>query len=307
MERVALCTITLHRPSGLRNLLKGLAALEEPDPPVALEVVVVDNDPEGSARQIVMTASKAMRWPVRYEIEPRRGIPFARNRAVALAAGADFVVFIDDDEVPHYRWLAELVAVQRRTGADVVTGPVLPRFAAPPPAWAVRGRFYERRRFPTGQRLDYARTSNVLISASILNAHAGPFDVRFGLTGGDDTHFFMRAWLEGARIVWADEAVVTETVPPSRVTVRWITARAFRRGSTLSLCLRFLRDSPWRRFRRFAHGIVRMARGTATLASAAVRGRVAAIRGAQELAFGAGLIAGLFGRSLDEYHTIHGS
>lgn len=306
MERVAVCTITLHRPEGLRALLDGLNALIEPQPPVEVEVIVVDNDPAGSARAVVERAAVRRRWPVRYDIEPQRGIPFARNRAVAVARSADFVAFIDDDEVPDPQWLTELVRVQRATKADVVTGPVLPRFAVPPPRWAVRGRFFERPRFPTGHRLDYARTSNVLIAAPLLAAHPGPFDTRFGLTGGDDTHFFMRAFLEGARIVWADEAIVTETVPPSRVTPGWVTRRAFRNGSTLSLCLRYLRDSRWRRIRRLGRGALRIGQGLAALVTAPVRGRVAAIRGVQHIAFGAGLIAGLFGRSYDEYRTIHG-
>lgn len=305
MQRVAVCTITLHRPDGLRALLGGLAGLEDPDPPVDVCVVVVDNDPAGSARPIVEAVD--LRWPVRYAVEPTRGISFARNRAVALAPDADFVAFVDDDEVPHPRWLAELLDVQARTGADVVTGPVLPRFTEPPPAWALRGRFFERPRFPTGREIHYAYTGNVLIAGRLVRAHPDPFDVRFGLTGGEDTHFFLRARLEGARIVWADDAVVTETVPPSKVKVGWIAARAFRRGSTLSLCLRFLQDSPRRRIRRTTHGMLRMGLGMVTLLSGLARGRVAFVRGVQEVAFGLGLIAGLFGRSLEEYRTIHGS
>jgi glycosyltransferase involved in cell wall biosynthesis len=306
VARVAICAITLHRPAGLAALLDGLNALIDPEPPVAVEIVIVDNDPAASARAVVEAAPVGHRWPVHYDVEPRRGIPFARNRAVALARDADFVAFIDDDEVPDPHWLAELVRVQRDTGADVVTGPVLPCFAEPPPAWALQGRFYERPRFPTGHRLDYARTSNVLIASPLLAAHPGPFDTRFGLTGGDDTHFFMRAHLAGARIVWADDAIVTETVPASRVTPVWLARRAFRNGSTLSLCLRYLRDSPWRRLRRIGHGALRIAQGLALLASSPVGGRATAIRGVQRAALGAGLIAGLFGRSLDEYRTIHG-
>ena len=37
-----------------------------------------------------------------------------------------------------------------------------------------------------------------------------------GLNGGDDTHFFTRAQMQGLSIVWADDAVVHETVPASR-------------------------------------------------------------------------------------------
>ena len=60
--------------------------------------VVVDNDADESSRAVV-TAAK-LPWPVVYVVEPERGIPFARNRAVREAADSDFVVFIDDDEIP---------------------------------------------------------------------------------------------------------------------------------------------------------------------------------------------------------------
>jgi hypothetical protein len=45
----------------------------------------------------------------------------------------------------------------------------------------------------------------------------------------------------------------------------------------------------------------------ALLAATPVGGRVAAVRGLQHCAFGAGLLTGLFGRSLDEYREIHGT
>jgi len=63
---------------------------------------VVDNDAEGSGREVVeaFEAEAVGRMGVRYVVEARRGIPMARNRAVevALEAGAEAVVFVDDDE-----------------------------------------------------------------------------------------------------------------------------------------------------------------------------------------------------------------
>jgi glycosyltransferase involved in cell wall biosynthesis len=66
-----------------------------------------------------------MPWPLRYVVEPRRGLSFVRNRAIseARAARADFVAFLDDDEVATAPWLTELLRVQGRYAADVVTGP----------------------------------------------------------------------------------------------------------------------------------------------------------------------------------------
>ncbi|MGQ0433015.1 MAG: glycosyltransferase family 2 protein [Microthrixaceae bacterium] len=306
--RVAICALTFHRPAGLRALLEGIARLEVPED-VRVEVVIVDNDEERSAEDAVVAASGSFPLPLRYFVEPERGIAPARNRAVevALESGNDFVAFIDDDEVPDARWLVELVRVQAQVHADVVTGPVLPVFEEPPPAWAVQGAFFERPRFTTGTRLTYARTSNVLISAALLTSPPAPFDVRFGLNGGDDTHFFMRVRLAGAHIAWADEAVVSEVVPPSRVSVRWVTRRAYRRGNTLSLCLRDLRDTWPNRARRTAAAGFHVAAGIGRLLAAVIRGRACAAAGAAQVAYGFGLASGLVGVRYDEYRTIHGS
>jgi len=305
---VAICALTFHRPGGLESLLDGLQSLDLPAG-ATLRVVIVDNDPLGSGGPVVERLRERFHFPVHYEIETRRGIPFGRNRAVAIALdhGADFVAFIDDDERPDPDWLEALLRTQRATGADVVTGPVQPVFESEPAPWVVQGRFYERPRFATGTEIGYARTSNVLIARHLLPPKGHAFNEAMGLNGGDDTHFFMRARMHGARIVWADDAWVSEVVPDSRVSTRWLLRREYRRGNTLSLCLRDLEDSPWRRVRRVGNAVLQVLRGVASLIGAPVRGRHHAVKGLQSCAFGAGLVTGLTGRTYEEYATIHGS
>ena len=155
---VAVCALTFRRPRGLASLLESLAALDDPGPDYRVRIVIIDNDPEQSARQAVEGAATSMPWEIVYAAEDRRGIPFGRNRAVTMAGDADFVAFLDDDEIACREWLAELLRVQRSTAADVVTGTVLPAFETDPPTWMVEGGFFERRRYPTGHRLGYART-----------------------------------------------------------------------------------------------------------------------------------------------------
>jgi succinoglycan biosynthesis protein ExoM len=305
MTRVAVCAATLHRPAGLAALLDSLGALVVPDN-VELTVVIVDNDAAASARPVVDAARERIQASLVYVTEPQRGIPFARNRAVAAAGDVDWIAFVDDDETVDERWLAELLRVAEEYSADVVTGTVLPRFENPPPRWALRGRFFERRRFPTGTAIHFARTSNVLIAARLLRSVDRPFSEAMANNGGDDTHFFQRVRLGGGRIVWADEAVVVETVPASRVRARWLIQREFRRGNTLSLCLRDLEDSPYRRAKRVAAAGVHAGTGLALLVASAVGGRTTLVRGAQRVALGMGLLSGLTGHVYQEYSVVHG-
>src|SRR3712207_291321 len=106
MMKVAICIATYLRPEGLWRVLQSLDALRfssSPEPDV--EVVVIDNDPDGSAGATCERAKGATRWPIRYVHEPRRGISQVRNRAVEVTrATADFIAFIDDDEIAEPQW-----------------------------------------------------------------------------------------------------------------------------------------------------------------------------------------------------------
>jgi succinoglycan biosynthesis protein ExoM len=301
---VAICVCTYRRQHGLRRLLESLACLENVDPTVDVRLVVADNDVSGNARPVVEAARAQLPFPVKYVVEEQRGIPQARNACLRGAGEADWYAFVDDDEYVDRNWLAELLRVQRETAADVVTGPVLPVFAESPPEWAVRGRFFDGPRYPTGTRLHWARSGNVLVGSALLES--GGFDTSFGLRGGEDTHFFMRAWLDGRSIVFADDAFVYETVPAERVRTSWLVRREYRRGNTLSLCLRLLTNTPGKKAKRLVRSIMEVAAGVCLLASSVWRGRAGAVTGLRRLAFGAGLFSGLAGLGYEEYRVVHG-
>jgi cellulose synthase/poly-beta-1,6-N-acetylglucosamine synthase-like glycosyltransferase len=64
--------------------------------------------------------------PLRYVLEPRGGLSWARN-AGWKAANSDIIAFLDDDEIPDRHWLAELVrGFAARPEVGCVTGMVLP-------------------------------------------------------------------------------------------------------------------------------------------------------------------------------------
>jgi succinoglycan biosynthesis protein ExoM len=303
--KVAVCVCTYRRPAGLRRLLTAIAALRT-DRVGALEVVVIDNDPDASARSVVDSID-GMPFVVRYAHERRRGISHARNRAVAEAADADWIAFLDDDEEPEPEWLDELLRVQVAHAADVVAGPVPPRYEAPAPGWVLRGRFHEPPRRPTGSPLPYADTGNVLVRASLFRDFPAPFASSLALAGGEDTHFFLRVARAGHRIVWADTAVAWEWVPPSRVRLPWLLRRAFRRGNTWALLEREL-DPSWRVLAlRIARGAGRIVRGTVLLPLSLLRGRHAVVQTLRGMCFGAGSLAGVAGYRYDEYRTTHGA
>lgn len=301
---MVICVLTYQRPQGLTRLLDSLAGLNARPDGSPIEVLIVDNDASGSARSIAEGWDQRPELRVRYVIEPQRGIASARNRAVEESRDHDIVVFVDDDEWVEPDWLDELLGTMQRTGADVVTGPVNPVFEPGAPDWLTRGGFFTRPVHSDGERLQSATTSSVAIRTSALDEN--PFDTRFDLSGGSDTQLFHRMRLSGATICWSERALVHELIPNSRVNPEWLIRRQYRRGLTLSRCLRMLEDSPSRRLKRLCRALVEAARGSGRLAVGIVRGRTHRLRGRTQLAFAWGLVAGLFGVKYDEYATVHG-
>ena len=224
----SICIATYRRADRLGQLLGDLCAQD-----VAItEVVVVDNDAAGSARDVV-AARKGAGCPfeLRYAIQPERNIALTRNRTVELATG-DWLAFIDDDERAPPGWLGRLLAAADQHGADGVLGPVEPRVPDDAPAWIRRGRFYDFPRMATGERvpLNRMRFGNIVLRGSTLRAEPGPFDVRYGLTTGEDADLLIRLVERGAKILWCDEAVVFEPIERVRLSLRWLLMRALSGG-----------------------------------------------------------------------------
>ncbi len=202
---------------------------------IELEVIVVDNDLQGSAAHVLqLFRSRHPTMHVVYAHEKSAGVSFARNRCLREASGK-WLAFLDDDEQAATHWLRNLYRVARTCDADAVFGPVLPSYPAGVPDWIVSGRVHERPRFETGARVGWkdARTGNVLMKSTLARSIGG-FDIRFSKTGGEDSFFFACAERAGASLTWCDDAEVIESIPMERTTRRWVMQRAFYGGRTFA-------------------------------------------------------------------------
>jgi len=230
-RHISVCICTYRRPHLLARLLQALDCLRTDDR-FTVSVVIVDNDRTESARATAMSFGGRSRMQIKYCVEPKQNIAMARNRAVAESEG-ELVALIDDDEFPGEDWLLRLCDTLDFSRAHGALGPVKPHFESEPPTWVVRGRFCERPSYPTGTPLRQprqTRTGNCLLRRSILIEEPGPFDPRFGRTGGEDVDFFGRRLLQGDLFVWCDEAPVFESVPVERMTRAYFIRRALLRG-----------------------------------------------------------------------------
>jgi glycosyltransferase involved in cell wall biosynthesis len=194
-------------------------------------IVVADNDASRSAEPVVSSFAAASSVPVTYCTEIRQNIAMARNKVVENAQGK-FIAFIDDDELPSDDWLLRLFEILIQYDVAGVLGPVKPSFERTPAQWLIKGGFFERASYPTGQKLCWpdTRTGNVLFRKSILDPSEPPFRTQFE-TMAEDLDFFRRMMERGHSFLWCNEAVVYELVPPARCNRKYLLKRALLRGS----------------------------------------------------------------------------
>lgn len=293
---------TFRRPTLLTGVLD--AVLEQAaraDVPV--DVLVVDNDPDASAREAVARYAGA---GVRYVHEPRPGIAAARNAALDAAPSSRVLVFADDDGRPEPDWLANLLATWRAGGADAVAGPAIRELPPVVEPWVTASAFFEREPRTTGMRVRGAGTGNLLLDLQTVRRLGLRFDDRFGLTGGEDTMFTRSLTAAGGVIRWCEEAVMGDPVPPERATRDWVLRREYRKGSTWSRVHVALTRSTAARVKEVAGlavlGIGLVVRGALkTAAGWATRSLPRRAHGERDVARGLGALVGALGRHVEEY------
>jgi len=227
MRDVAVLIPTLRRPESLTRALRSLfgqtAAMRE--------IVVVDNDPQGTADPVVEALRAEAPCPLVLVHTPTPGVATARNAGLAATA-APLIAFLDDDEAASPGWLAALVDIQTATGADVVFSPI--RGRVPETVGWTRDyleRFFGREGPADSGLIDraYGCGASLMVRATALLGPA-PFDTRADQAGGEDDALFAALGARGGRFAWAAEAWVEEFAPAHRATLRYALARAFAYG-----------------------------------------------------------------------------
>src|SRR5690606_10012930 len=112
VRSVSIVVPTLNRPKALARALASARAQTGVED-LSVEILVIDNSPDGNARAGVEAIASAAGPAIRYIPAPVPGVANARNAGVAAATG-HWVAFLDDDEEATPDWLAHHVATARR-------------------------------------------------------------------------------------------------------------------------------------------------------------------------------------------------
>ena len=302
---VTVAVPTYRRPDDMRAVLPLLLAqAREAGGRYTADVLVVDNDPEGTGAAVVHELAAD---DLRYVAEPTPGIAAVRNRAIDEAAGSSLVAFFDDDERPAAGWLAELLRSCSATGAAGVVGRVRVEYVAGElDPWIAAGGFFARRSLPTGSAVTVAATSNLLLDLGQVRDLGVRFDPALGAGGGEDSLFTRSLTRSGGRLVWCDEALVLDQLPVERANRTWVLTRAWSHGNAAVLTdLRLagsLGTSLALRGRAVARGLLRVAGGGARwVAGTMLRSDRHQARGLRAVCRGAGMVGAACGVVFEEY------
>ena len=198
---------------------------------ILVRVVVADNTATGEMRRMILKAATDHSLDLLYVSAPADNISIARN-ACLEAARADWVAFLDDDEVPSPAWLKAMLDEAGRGRWDVVVGPVKAVYGNETPSWIRQGDFNSTTPVWVRGKISTAYTGNVLFRREFADRLGLRFRPELGKCGGEDEDFFSRFSDAGGRIGFARDAVVFEPVPHARASMGWLMKRNFRAGQS---------------------------------------------------------------------------
>jgi succinoglycan biosynthesis protein ExoM len=194
-------------------------------------VIVADNAGDTTARELIETTARELDLDTVYVHAPARNISIARNACLDVAT-AEWLAFLDDDEIASPIWLSALLCEAASEQWDAILGPVQAVYSKAAPAWVRAGNFHSTRPVFVRGRIETGYTGNVLIRRAAITREGLRFRTELGLSGGEDEDFFNRLRDAGGRIGFARGAVAYESVPAERTSLRWLIRRNFRAGQT---------------------------------------------------------------------------
>jgi succinoglycan biosynthesis protein ExoM len=258
---VTFCICTYNRNKGLVDLLNSINNIYLPEDINFREinVVIVDNY-DGMSKNFIENYKFNIKW----DYEPKKGLCYARNRTVELAVNTEYCLFVDDDQIIDHNCVFELLQTALKQNADLVYGSNPPKFIKETSS-AIEYYFQPKINLNEDYLINYAPTNCTLVKKSALNDVAGPFDLTFNLTGGEDSYMTRQLSLKGKVLYKCVKAKAYEIIPVDRCTLSWITKRAFRCSTSVTIQDRMLKLGLFYYTKRSIKAIIKILIGIITL------------------------------------------
>ncbi len=231
-EVIVISVCTYNRPNMLTECLRSLIRQDYPDN-ITVRFCIIDNNSNYEYNIESLVKKELQGYDYKYIFVKERGISYARNAALDYAKliKADFIEFLDDDEIADKECTKSLYKTIKTTNADVVQGNIIFNFPA-----NVNKLFHQELEIKRseGVTLKYVATSNVLFRRKLIEDWGLRFHEKLALIGGEDIDFFLKSSANGGKHIFTNTSIVFETFPVERSTLKWQLTRKLRDGFTMS-------------------------------------------------------------------------
>ena len=193
-----------------------------------IKIYIIDNSKKNDFNKFrIKKLNKISNVTIKFLIEKRKGIPFARNKSLEIirSTASDFSCLIDDDCELSKHWLKNMLTCFNFTRSNIITGPQVPKF----------NNIYEKvleRQFKHLSKIKWAATNNVFIKSKLLNKSKIKFDIDLKNLGGSDQVFFSKLNKMGHSIIWNEYSKVFERRNQKKTNLIWFLKRNIRYGSS---------------------------------------------------------------------------
>ncbi len=218
----------------LKTTLESLA-YQETDGKFLWDILVIDNDPDCSAKDLVNELGKSCPVSMRYIEEKNIGLSHARNRGIDESTG-DIIVFTDDDVTASSRWLLEMFNTFSRTDADCVGGNTLVKWEGNPMDsvkecekhlvcldWGEEEYRVLGRKLPSG--------CNIAFNRRVFNeGYRFPIELgRIGslLLAGEETELFLILQKQGKSLWYSPKSIIHHRMTGDRLSEGYYIRRAY--------------------------------------------------------------------------------
>ena len=226
-------------------LLPGLvSALRAQLCPLRFDILVIDNNSNDATQDVLQQLAALPGATLHWVCETRQGIVHARNRAIAETATSEYLVFIDDDELPQPDFINAALDALSREGAECVGGRITVDFTTHPrPHWLEDDVLGFLGALDYGSQPFWIETAaaplwsgNIAYRRALFDRLGVRFDARYnrageGLGGGEDAAMFRTLLAVGARMRYRPDMAITHRVDVTKlrrhyfVRLHWLAGR----------------------------------------------------------------------------------
>ncbi|WP_305456060.1 glycosyltransferase [Photobacterium leiognathi] len=296
MKRVLLTTLTTG--SRMATFCQCIESLQQQNinDTFSVDILVVENNQTHHQAVVEAIASyQHAPFTIHHQLETTAGIPFARNNALRFGQeqGFDYLAFVDDDAIADPNWIQTLFAALQNSQVQVTTGPQFPIYPDNTATLYTAANVYHERKLADGAELSWAATNNVLLDLHFFAQNQLAFNNQL-IFGGEDKALFQQVGRHGGKILWVQNAIISEFISPERLNVKWALKRRFRIGAT-ELQIESCINPPAKSYARcIFKGLAYLAKGALMLLPDALLPNRSILNSLGDLVHGCGFFYGFF-------------